>query len=88
MGKRLTESEFFDIICEKYNGVFDFSNTEFNGCENVVKFKCVKCGNELELLPKRLLYEEYKCKECYTYKKKDWLKICKEIHGDEYDYSL
>ena len=88
MGKRLTESEFFDIICKKYNGVFDFSNTEFNGCENVVKFKCVKCGNELELLPKRLLYEEYKCKECYTYKKKDWLKICKEIHGDEYDYSL
>ena len=42
MGKRLTESEFFDIICKKYNGVFDFSNTEFNGCENVVKFKCVK----------------------------------------------
>jgi hypothetical protein len=89
MGKKLTQKEFIEKSNFNHNNKYDYSNTIYINANTKVKIICKEHG---EFEQRAYDHLTRGCIKCHYNGKKsntiDFIKKSKEIHGDEYNYSL
>jgi len=95
INNRLLSNDKFIEKIENIFGkdIFDYSKTEYKGAHKDITLICKKCGN-VETKDPKSFYLGYGCLKCRNKQinpkqitKEHFLKKCKIIHGDKYDYS-
>ena len=89
-----TES-FIKRAIEIYGDEYDYSNTIFVNWDTNITVTC-KIHGDFEISPRHHIYRHHGCSKCRgkhisetkKYSKDFILEKCKELHGDEYDYSM
>ncbi len=94
--KKITKDEFIVKSKEKYGDIFDYSNINYIDYTTPSKIICKKHG-EIEIIPKKHLFNNFGCKKCglasRTEKSKkyknnsEFIEEAKIIHSNKYDYS-
>lgn len=90
MSKRLTTEEFIQKAKEIHGDTYDYSKVSYQNNKTPVEIICKKHG-VFEMRSDMHLHQKQGCPKCAKNSKKttdQWLDRFKEVHGDEYDYSL
>lgn len=98
MPRRKTRQEFISQAQEQHGNKYDYSQVEYKNSFVKVVVGCPIHGN-FTIAPQDHLKSEYGCQKCgklggakklsilKTCSTGDFIKKCKDIHGDKYDYS-
>lgn len=97
---KITREEFVSRSREKHNDAYSYDSVDFQGREIPVNISCPTHG-VFRQSPRRHLHEGAGCPGCareardldkkaaiQTQKNEDFIKRAREVHGDDYDYSL
>ena len=97
MRRKLTTEEFKKKGKELFGNRFDYSESVYVTAHTKIKISCRKHGELTNnLTPNKHLRRDGGCKKCQTEKASQRLRMslvsflesAKQVHGDEYDYSL
>ena len=91
---KITESEFLDKCRDKFGDLYDYSKMNYKTFNSIITIVCKEHG-EIQQTPKSHL-KGVGCAKCSHVlngnKRKtpldDFIKKCREKHGDSYDYSI
>ncbi len=85
--KTSNTQEFIKQSNKIHNNFYDYSLVDYKKSNSKITIICPIHG-EFEQIPKAHI-SGHKCSQCYfdTKKTKDFVSLCKEKHGDKYDYS-
>lgn len=86
---KLTNETFIEKAIKIHNSKYDYSLIDYKNSKTKVKIICIEHGT-FELLPNSHLYKKRGCPKC-SYRNvttEMFIKKCKEVHGDRYNYSL
>jgi hypothetical protein len=91
---KITESEFLDKCRDKFGDLYDYSKMNYKTFNSIITIVCKEHG-EIQQTPKSHL-KSVGCAKCSHVlngnKRKtpldDFIKKCREKHGDSYDYSI
>lgn len=84
-----TKEDWIQQVHKKFGNKFDLSKVEWKGSREKVCIICPEHG-EFWCLPYGFLQNTYGCPKCQTYLKyttEEFINLCKNVHGDKYDYS-
>jgi hypothetical protein len=94
--KKITKDEFIEKSKEKYTELFDYSNMNYIDYTSPLKIIC-KTHGEIEIIPKKHLFNNFGCKKCGLESRIELSKKYKNIsefmdganiiHSYKYDYS-
>src|SRR5579859_935290 len=94
MSSKLTLEDFINRCHKTHNHKYDYSQIEYINISTKINILCTIHKNFLQT-PRDHLYGQAGCPKCKTDKSREratsneeFIKICKSIHGDRYDYSL
>lgn len=85
---------FIEKAKTKFKDKFDYSLTEYNGCETELTITCLKHG-PFKTIPRCFFQSSYGCQTCASEAKSEvmsldtetFIKNARARHGDKYDYS-
>ena len=92
---RKSTDKFIEDAIAVHGNKYDYSMVEYKNWKTEVTIRCNKCGHVFKQSPNAHLSGQG-CKKCGREAMKakrrltidDFVKRCKKIHGDDYDYSL
>lgn len=92
-----TKNKYLPLLEEKFQGVFDFSESKFVSTEIPLKYKCISCGQTYwDNIINLLYYRKAECKNCASIQRekeyieeagKKWLEEAKTLHSNNCDYT-
>jgi hypothetical protein len=91
MTKKKTTAMFIEDAIRTHGAKYDYSKTEYIKNSLKVKIICKEHGEFEQMANTHLRKEKHgcpKCSGCYRPSTNDFINRSKEIHGDNYDYSL
>lgn len=95
--EKLTQDEFLKRAKEIYgDNTYDYSNVVYINMETKVELKCFRAGHAFKIDPKHHINRRQGCSICEfetrserrPSKRDEIIKMCVDVHGDKYDYSL
>jgi hypothetical protein len=91
---KITESEFLDKCRDKFGDLYDYSKMNYKTFNSIITIVC-KIHSDISIIPKSHLKGNgcSKCTHVLNGNKRktpldDFIKKCREKHGDSYDYSI
>lgn len=88
-----SKNTFIKRSIELYGDKFDYSLiNKVSGTNTKVTLICKTCGTQFEQFVSNHIQGTHGCKKCWVQHKRmkpdEYIKRCKEVHGDAFDYSL
>lgn len=91
------KNKYLPRLKEKFENIFDFSESKFVDFRTPIKYRCCRCGQSYwDSLENLLYYRQAKCKNCISIQKGkelierkegEWLEEAIKLHSDNCDYT-
>jgi hypothetical protein len=85
--RKLTTEQWVSKASAKHGSKFDYSKSVYVNSSIKVIISCPEHGDFEQLPSQHLIYGCAACAGMKKFSTEQWIKKCKEVHGDKYDYS-